>query len=314
MVGEKQAMTADTGQLSTEQMTLQQTIMKESKMNNRLSLQNEELLWKLHNGDLWPPRNMPPPPVLPVLPQLQLHLQPLAVLQLAPPLQGASQEKYKHRPEDNFSTNMPDELPKNMKLTALSIIRPWSKHEVLEKELKSSHTEKVESLKRHYKTSFEELRKSHDQERQTLDQSRKQTEATLCDSHALYLQQELESLKVVLDLKNTDLHQQNKKLMDLKTLRETNMNSEGCLKKTPQENEDLRARQPCTDVNAETPVPAHDGLLITQELSSPALECHWASRAGCLFSHTHGITIPTPRILMEKPRKLGGKLVSEILS
>ncbi|XP_035274901.1 microtubule-associated tumor suppressor 1 homolog [Anguilla anguilla] len=149
-----------------------------------------------------------------------------------------------------------------------------SKHETLEKELRASHSEKMESLKRHYETSFEELKQSQEQERETHKQSLKEMETTLSeqiqdlarenttlseklkaeeenrrllaeksqDSHTLYLQQELESLKVVLELKNTELHQQNKKLMELKTLRETNLDLEGCLRKTQQENEDLKAR------------------------------------------------------------------------
>lgn len=38
------------------------------------------------------------------------------------------------------------------------------------------------------------------------------------DSHTLYLEQELESLKVVLDIKNNQLHQQEKKLMEIEKL------------------------------------------------------------------------------------------------
>lgn len=38
------------------------------------------------------------------------------------------------------------------------------------------------------------------------------------DSHTLYLEQELESLKVVLDIKNEQLHQQEKKLMEVEKL------------------------------------------------------------------------------------------------
>uniref|UniRef100_A0A672K4C1 Microtubule associated tumor suppressor 1b n=1 Tax=Sinocyclocheilus grahami TaxID=75366 RepID=A0A672K4C1_SINGR len=47
-------------QLSSEQAMLQQTLQKESKVNKRLSLENEELLWKLHNGDLCSPRRLSP--------------------------------------------------------------------------------------------------------------------------------------------------------------------------------------------------------------------------------------------------------------
>lgn len=41
-------------QLSSEQVVLQQSLQKESKVNKRLSMENEELLWKLQNCDLLP--------------------------------------------------------------------------------------------------------------------------------------------------------------------------------------------------------------------------------------------------------------------
>lgn len=41
-------------QLSSEQAVLQQSLQKESKVNKRLSMENEELLWKLQNCDLLP--------------------------------------------------------------------------------------------------------------------------------------------------------------------------------------------------------------------------------------------------------------------
>nr|XP_034968721.1 microtubule-associated tumor suppressor 1 isoform X3 [Zootoca vivipara] len=47
-------------QLSTEQAVLQESLEKESMVNKRLSMENEELLWKLHNGDLCSPRKLSP--------------------------------------------------------------------------------------------------------------------------------------------------------------------------------------------------------------------------------------------------------------
>nr|XP_023994019.1 microtubule-associated tumor suppressor 1 homolog [Salvelinus alpinus] len=43
----------------SEQAMLQQTLQKESKVNKRLSMENEELLWKLHNER----PGQPPPPL-----------------------------------------------------------------------------------------------------------------------------------------------------------------------------------------------------------------------------------------------------------
>uniref|UniRef100_A0A287AVS1 Microtubule associated scaffold protein 1 n=1 Tax=Sus scrofa TaxID=9823 RepID=A0A287AVS1_PIG len=52
-------------QLSTEQAVLQESLEKESKVNKRLSMENEELLWKLHNGDLCSPKRSPTSPAIP---------------------------------------------------------------------------------------------------------------------------------------------------------------------------------------------------------------------------------------------------------
>ncbi|KAG9346992.1 hypothetical protein JZ751_005919 [Albula glossodonta] len=150
-----------------------------------------------------------------------------------------------------------------------------SKHEALRKELEASHAEKLDDLKREYETTFEELRKTHQQEMETLDNTLKEAEAKLTeqiqdlttennalneklkaeedrrrmlaeknqkDSHTLYLEQELESLKVVLEIKNKQLHQQDKKLMQMDKLLEKNVKLDECLKKVQQENEDLKAR------------------------------------------------------------------------
>ena len=52
-------------QLSTEQAVLQESLEKESKVNKRLSMENEELLWKLHNGNLCSPKRSPTSPPSP---------------------------------------------------------------------------------------------------------------------------------------------------------------------------------------------------------------------------------------------------------
>lgn len=148
-------------------------------------------------------------------------------------------------------------------------------HEVMKLELESSHVEQLQCVKQQYEMSLEELRKVHNQELQSLDKTLKDAEASLSgqiqeltvennaliekltaeenrrkeladksqkDSHTLYLEQELESLKVVLDIKNKQLHQQEKKLMEIDKLTEKNVKLDESLKKVQQENEDLKAR------------------------------------------------------------------------
>ncbi|XP_075870494.1 uncharacterized protein LOC142880437 isoform X2 [Nelusetta ayraudi] len=138
-----------------------------------------------------------------------------------------------------------------------------------------SHSEKMESLKLQYETSVEEMKRTQQTDLQNLERTLQETETTLSDkvselsaekealneklkaeeerrkqildkslkdSHTLYLEQELESLKVVLEIKTNQLHQKEKKLMEMDKLVETNVKLEECLNKVQQENEDYKAR------------------------------------------------------------------------
>ncbi|XP_019899363.2 microtubule-associated tumor suppressor 1 homolog isoform X2 [Esox lucius] len=153
------------------------------------------------------------------------------------------------------------------------------RQEALRKEQEASHAQQMDNLKLTYNTSVQghlklELRRTQEQDLENLDKTLKETEATLNekiqdltsenevlseklraeeerrilaeknqkDSHVLYLQQELESLKVVLEIKTTQLHQQDKKLMQMDKLVEANVKLEERLNKVQQENEDYRAR------------------------------------------------------------------------
>ncbi|XP_030643822.1 microtubule-associated tumor suppressor 1 homolog [Chanos chanos] len=150
-----------------------------------------------------------------------------------------------------------------------------SKQEALRREQEESHTQQVESLRQSYESSVADLIKNHEQELQNLDKTLKESETSLNekieqlttensalseklkaeeerrkilaetsqkDSHTLYLEQELESLKVVLEIKTNQLHQQERKLMQMDKLVETNVKLEESLKKVQQENEDYKAR------------------------------------------------------------------------
>nr|XP_046262223.1 microtubule-associated tumor suppressor 1 homolog A isoform X2 [Scatophagus argus] len=148
-------------------------------------------------------------------------------------------------------------------------------HEATKVELEQRHAEQLRCDKQQYEMSLEELCKIHTQELQSLDKSLKDAEAALSgqiealtvenkalaekltaeenrrkqladksqkDSHTLYLEQELESLKVVLDIKNKQLHQQEENLMEIDKLKEKNVKLNESLNKAQQENEDLKAR------------------------------------------------------------------------
>ncbi|NXE44867.1 MTUS1 protein, partial [Casuarius casuarius] len=149
-------------------------------------------------------------------------------------------------------------------------------HENFKLELESSHSEKVEELKKEYESSFSgKYFVAHESERQSLQDSFKEKQELLekkidelkCENDSLseklkleeqkqiakekanlknpqimYLEQELESLKAVLEIKNEKLHQQDIKLMKMEKLVESNTVLMDKLKKFQQENEELKAR------------------------------------------------------------------------
>ncbi|NXH66575.1 MTUS1 protein, partial [Hydrobates tethys] len=151
-------------------------------------------------------------------------------------------------------------------------------HENYKLELENSHSEKVEELKKEYESSFSGkyfVFNAHESERKSLEDSFKEKQELLekkidelkCENSSLseklkseeqkqiakekanlknpqimYLEQELESLKAVLEIKNEKLHQQDIKLMKMEKLLENNTILMDKLKKVQQENEELKAR------------------------------------------------------------------------
>ncbi|XP_078804988.1 uncharacterized protein LOC101169996 isoform X3 [Oryzias latipes] len=151
-----------------------------------------------------------------------------------------------------------------------------SRHEEELRSQEACHSQRVESVRQQQAASVEEMRSVHQGELQELRSALKETQTSLedrisaltaetedlsqklraeeerrrqilsdknlKDSHTVYLERELESLKVVLDLKNKQLHQKEKKLMEMEKLAEANVKLEETLTKVQQENEDYKAR------------------------------------------------------------------------
>ncbi|NXP44194.1 MTUS1 protein, partial [Heliornis fulica] len=152
-------------------------------------------------------------------------------------------------------------------------------HENFKVEIENSHSEKVEELKKEYESSFSgkysKLKSAHESERKSLEDSFKEKQELLekkieelkCENDSLgeklkleeqkqiakekanlknpqimYLEQELESLRAVLEIKNEKLHEQDIKLMKMEKLLENNTILMDKLKKVQQENEELKAR------------------------------------------------------------------------
>ncbi|XP_023847965.1 microtubule-associated tumor suppressor 1 homolog A isoform X2 [Salvelinus sp. IW2-2015] len=176
---------------------------------------------------------------------------------------------------DNIHLTYQEEADRCKALMEQQMTELRASHEAVTLELEASHSEQIQAVKQQYEESLKEFRQAHERELQTLDKKLKEAGATLSgqiqelteenttlnhrikaeedqrrelaersqkDSHTLYLEQELESLKVVLDIKNKQLHQQDHKLMQMDKLTEKSVKLDECLKKVQQENEDLKAR------------------------------------------------------------------------
>ncbi|XP_066429500.1 microtubule-associated tumor suppressor 1 isoform X2 [Eleutherodactylus coqui] len=149
-------------------------------------------------------------------------------------------------------------------------------HEAYRLAAETSHAEEIQNIKEEYEKSLTELKDSQDRENRALEDSFKEKQAeieekieeikqeneslreklkaeeeqrklskersTQKNPQVMYLEQELESLKAVLEIKNEKLHQQDKKLMQIEKLVETNTLLVEKLNKCQQENEDLKAR------------------------------------------------------------------------
>ncbi|XP_072318721.1 uncharacterized protein [Eucyclogobius newberryi] len=169
-----------------------------------------------------------------------------------------------------------DEADKYRELMEKQVEELRSRQEAERKKQEETHSQNVECLTQQYEATLQELKTTQRTELENLEATAKETETSLSekvseltaqkdalseklnaeeerrkrilndkslkDSHTLYLEQELESLKVVLEIKNNQLHQKEKKLMDMDKMVESNIKLQECLTKVQQENEDFRAR------------------------------------------------------------------------
>uniref|UniRef100_A0A4W3IPH2 Microtubule-associated tumor suppressor 1-like protein n=1 Tax=Callorhinchus milii TaxID=7868 RepID=A0A4W3IPH2_CALMI len=151
-----------------------------------------------------------------------------------------------------------------------------SKHETHKLGLITSHIKKLESLTEDYEQSLAELTRSYELEKHSLEETFNQTQSQLQEQisklneennslkekvkakeqvtkthvqqdqkispQSLYLEQELESLKAVLEIRNEKIHEQEKKLMKMEKLMEKHVELDEKFNLVSQENEDLKAR------------------------------------------------------------------------
>ncbi|XP_072718317.1 microtubule-associated tumor suppressor 1 isoform X1 [Ciconia boyciana] len=218
-------------------------------------------------------------------------------------------------------------------------------HENFKLELENSHSEKVEELKKEYESSFSELKSAHESERKSLEDSFKEKQELLekkinelkCENDSLteklkseeqkqiakekanlknpqimYLEQELESLKAVLEIKNEKLHQQDIKLMKMEKLLENNTILMEKLKKVQQENEELKARMD-KHVELSRQLSTEQAVLqeslekeskVNKRLSMENEELLWKLHNGDLCS-PRKLSPSSPSVPLQSPRNSG---------
>lgn len=252
-LAERDEATRQCRELSQELVNLKEELVSSVHSSERLEKENEELRVALEDA----------------LHKLQeKHQNDLAELEQR--LQAFYQAE-----RDKVHLTYQEEADECKTLMQQQIEKLKANHEAMKLDLEKSHEEQMQCVKQQYDMSLEELRKIHNQELEALDKTLKDAEASLSsqiqaltsenkalherltaeenkrkelaensqkDPHTLYLEQELESLKVVLDIKTKQLHQQEKKLMEIGKLTEKNVKLDESLKKVQQENEDLKAR------------------------------------------------------------------------
>ncbi|KAM3867040.1 microtubule-associated tumor suppressor 1 homolog A [Diretmus argenteus] len=216
-------------------------------------------------------------------------------------------------------------------------------HEAMKLETEASHSAQLQYVEQQCEDSLEELKKVHSQELQSLDKTLKEAEAALLeqiqertvennvlieklkaeenrrkelaeknqkDSHTLYLEQELESLKVVLDIKNKQLHQQEKKLMQMDKMAEKNVKLDESFQRVQQENEDLKARMDrhaalSRQLSTEQAV-LHESLQkeskVNKRLSMENEELLWKLHNGDPSSPRKSPTSPSHSLSFQSPR------------
>lgn len=267
------------------------------------------------------------------------HQQELA--QLEARLQGFYQAEW-----DKVHLTYQEEADKCRALMEQQIGELKANHEATKLDFKAQHFEHLQDIKRQYKDSLEELRTLHSRDLQSLHSSLKESEASLSgqiqelreendslveklraeeerrkqlagksqkDSHTLYLEQELESLNVVLDIKTKQLHQQEKKLLHMDTVVDKSVKLDEDRRKAQQENEDLKARMTrhaalSRQLSTEQAV-LHESLQkeskVNKRLSMENEELLWKLHNGELSSprrlsptspsHSHAGSLQSPR-------------------
>ncbi|XP_060047657.1 microtubule-associated tumor suppressor candidate 2 isoform X2 [Erinaceus europaeus] len=117
-------------------------------------------------------------------------------------------------------------------------------HEAALLEMENSHTVAIAILQDDHDHRVQELMSTHELEKKELEENFEKLRLSLQVALAPYqhLEEDMKSLKQVLEMKNQQIHQQEKKIIELEKLAEKNIILEEKIQVLQQQNEDLKAR------------------------------------------------------------------------
>ncbi|XP_012578741.1 PREDICTED: microtubule-associated tumor suppressor candidate 2 isoform X2 [Condylura cristata] len=117
-------------------------------------------------------------------------------------------------------------------------------HEAALLEMENNHTVAIAILQDDHDHKVQELMSTHELEKKELEENFEKLRLSLQIALAPYqhLEEDMKSLKQVLEMKNQQIHQQEKKIIELEKLAEKNIILEEKIQVLQQQNEDLKAR------------------------------------------------------------------------
>ncbi|KAM4864008.1 microtubule-associated tumor suppressor candidate 2 isoform X6 [Urocitellus parryii] len=117
-------------------------------------------------------------------------------------------------------------------------------HEAALLEMENNHTVAIAILQDDHDHKVQELISTHELEKKELEENFEKLRLSLQIALAPYqhLEEDMKSLRQVLEMKNQQIHQQEKKIIELEKLAEKNIILEEKIQVLQQQNEDLKAR------------------------------------------------------------------------
>uniref|UniRef100_A0A8D3BQW8 Microtubule associated scaffold protein 2 n=1 Tax=Scophthalmus maximus TaxID=52904 RepID=A0A8D3BQW8_SCOMX len=117
-------------------------------------------------------------------------------------------------------------------------------HEASLMEIETTHNDTLATLQEEHARTVKNLKMAHEQQRRSLEEDFEKIRLSLQDALAPYkhIEEDLKSLKEVLEMKNQQIHQQDLKITELEKIAEKNVYLEERVQVLQQQNEDLKER------------------------------------------------------------------------